>query len=262
MAIAPVVAATLVASGAPSWGLPLVIGSIVLSFVVAAWLGKGILGNATNRGVLAKGVPATAQVLSMAETGTTVNQQPLVEFGLQVHRDGEEPYEVKVKQVLPRLLLGTVKPGVQVNVKVMPSDPRKVGIDWSAQTGGGDPDDKIAEGMFVGVTVSDTVDTDQFLTTAVQATADIDQMSETGRTVTSPTKGTTSEVFAFVLTVHRDGVEPYETKLLQGVPPERQGRFGPGATVPIGINPNDKTDVAIDWDHFDEAPPASPTATA
>ncbi len=96
-----------------------------LSFVVAVWLGKGILGNLTNQGVLTKGVPATAQHLSMAETGTTVNQQPLVEFGLRVHRDGQEPYEVKVKQVLPRLLLGTVKPGIQVNVKVMPDDPRK-----------------------------------------------------------------------------------------------------------------------------------------
>ncbi len=132
----------LVASGAPGWGLPLVIGSIALSFVVAVWLGKGILGNLTNQGVLTKGVPASAQHLSMAETGTTVNQQPLVEFGLRVHRDGQEPYEVTVKQVLPRLLLGTVKPGIQVNVKVMPDDPRKVGIDWSAQTGGGDPADK------------------------------------------------------------------------------------------------------------------------
>lgn len=58
------------------------------------------------------------------------------------------------------------------------------------------------------------------------------------------------EVFAFVVTVEPPGGEAYEAKLLQAVPEKLVGRFGPGAQVTVGINPEEPADIAIDWDMF------------
>jgi len=101
-----------------------------------------------------------------------------------------------------------------------------------------------------GTAVGETVDTQDFLRTAAPAEAEIDQMSETGMTVLSPKTGEDVEVFSFVVTVRNPGGLDYETKLLQGLPAEHVGRVGPGATVPIGINPSDPADIAIDWERY------------
>lgn len=108
----------------------LVVGFIALSFVFARKLGRGLLRSFNNADTLEQGVPASAVITSMGETGTTVNEHPVVEFGLRVTPGGAPPYDVTVKQMLPRLLLGQVRPGLTVDVKVMPGDPNDVAIDW------------------------------------------------------------------------------------------------------------------------------------
>lgn len=238
-------------------GPMLVIGFIVLSFVFARKLGRGLLRSFSNAGTLEQGVPASAVITSMGETGTTVNEHPVVEFGLRVTRDGAPAYDVTVKQMLPRLLVGQVRPGLAVGVKVMPGDPNDVAIDWDApaaggggrrDAGGGDP--TVPEGMFAGVGVTATVDSRAFLATAHPASAEIVHMSQTGMTAPDPRTGGAAEVFGFVVEVQRPGHPPYEAKLLQSVPAELEGRVGPGATVPVGISPADPSDVAIDWERY------------
>jgi hypothetical protein len=128
----------------------------------------------------------------------------------------------------------------------MPDDPTRVAIDWDSISSVA-PQGGTLAGVVAQAGVGETIDAEEFLARAIPATAEIDQMSETGKTVQNARTGIANEVFAFVLTVQRDGQAPYETKLLQGVPAEHKGTFGPGATVPIGISPDDPDDVAIDW---------------
>ncbi len=233
-------------------GIVLIIGSIVASFALAGWLGRRILRRTQRADVLEHGVPATAVVTAMTETGTTVNQHPMVEFDLRITRD-DSTYDTSVTQLLPRLLLGRVAPGTELAVRVMPGDRSQVAIDWESLDGvttGGPATRRVPEGLMAGAAIGETVDTREFLHTATPAEAEIDQMSETGVTVPSPETGEDLEVFSFVVTVHNPGGLQYEATLLQGLPAEHVGRVGPGATVPIGINPDDAADIAIDWKRY------------
>lgn len=231
-------------------GIVAVLGFIALTFGFARRLGRGLLRGFANSDVLERGEPASAVITSMSETGTTVNQHPVVEFELRVTRTGGQPYDATVKQMLPRLLLPRVQPGISVTVKVLPDDPARVGVDWESLAGGGGTGATVPEGLLSGTPVGETVDTEAFLRRARSARAEIDQMSEAGMTATHPRTGVVSEVYAFVVTVQPDGQAPYEARLLQGVPPDLEGRVGPGATVPVGINRDDPADVAIDWDSY------------
>lgn len=212
---------------------------IVASFIFSSWLGRRILRRVTKSGVLEEGNPATAVILSMAETGTTVNEHPMVEFELEITPTDGEPYMATVKQVMPRLMLGTVRPGISIGVRVMPDDPSKVALDWKS-LGAKDAGPTL-------VPASKVVDNDEFLLTAIPARAEIDSMSETKNTVKNPRTGIENQVFKFSLTVQREGQPPYKAELWQGVPVEHKGTFGPGATIPIGINPTDPSHVGINW---------------
>jgi hypothetical protein len=242
------------------WQILLIIGFIILCFIFSGWLARYLLRRMSRADILEDGVPGSARIISMGETGTTVNDHPMVDFELLVTRDGSEPYQATARQMLPRLLLGRVEPGLEVGVKVLAADPSKVAIDWESISGGkaaGGP--TMTTGLFEGATVGETVDTEEFLLRAIPATAEIDQMSETGRTAANPRSGEEYEVFAFVLTVQPEASPAYEAKLLQGVPAEHIGRVGPGATVPVGVDPDDPSDVAINWREHERAERRRPT---
>lgn len=81
--------------------------------------------------ILATGVRAPAVVESMEDTGVTVNGRPLVSFGLVVRPADGQPYRLVHRQTLPRVPMGVVAPGVTVPVKVDPSRPRRLRIDWA-----------------------------------------------------------------------------------------------------------------------------------
>lgn len=247
-------AAATESSGPGAIGAVAILGFIALSFVGSGFLARTILRNTTRSGVIENGVDARGTIISMTETGTTVNQNPMVEFGVRVERDGHAPYDATMKQVLPRLLLARVQPGLAVPVKVLANNPNEVAIDFNTlASGGGGSAGVGASGA--GLTAAavatapttGTIDTDAFLVRAIPAMAEIDEMAQANRTATNPRSGETFEVYSFVLTVQRDGHAPYPAPLLQGVPAEHIGTFGPGATVPVGISPDDPSDIAINW---------------
>jgi hypothetical protein len=66
----------------------------------------------------------------MQDTGTSVNDQVVVAFNLVVQ--GDQPYQVSHRQILPRLLMGAVLPGRAVQVWSDPTNPQRLAIDWSA----------------------------------------------------------------------------------------------------------------------------------
>ncbi|MEW9531646.1 hypothetical protein [Microbispora sp. NPDC049125] len=130
-----------------SWGVPLFVTgmitvvscSIVLTTRLVNGRGPstGVLGQMKsflgtgNQDLVGAGVPAQAVITGMRDTGTSVNDQVVVAFDLQVQpRDGQ-PYPVSHRQILPRLLMGGVLPGRTVQVWADPADPARVAIDWS-----------------------------------------------------------------------------------------------------------------------------------
>ncbi len=90
---------------------------------------KNFMGTG-NQDLIGTGVPAQALIISMQDTGTSVNDQVVVAFNLVVQSD--QPYQVSHRQILPRLLMGAVLPGKAVRFWSDPTNPQRLAIDWSA----------------------------------------------------------------------------------------------------------------------------------
>jgi hypothetical protein len=131
-----------------TWGVPaFTIGMLVLlpsSIILMIQLvngrgpSTGVLGQmksflgSGNQDLIGVGIPANALITGMRDTGTSVNDQVVVAFDLQVRPEGRQPYPVSHRQILPRLLMGGVLPGRTVRIWSDPANPARLVIDWSA----------------------------------------------------------------------------------------------------------------------------------
>ena len=96
--------------------------------VVVLRVVKGSMGDTTT---LQNGVPASALVMSLAPTGTVINNMYYVcNIGLRVQGPAQAPYDVIIKQSVPITAMARVNPGATIGVKVDPIDQSKVVIDW------------------------------------------------------------------------------------------------------------------------------------
>jgi hypothetical protein len=75
------------------------------------------------------GIPGTAQVLSLSDTGTTINDNPMVALSLQVQSPHHGSYQVQTTSIISRLVIPRVQPGGTVPVKIDPTNPQKVVLD-------------------------------------------------------------------------------------------------------------------------------------
>jgi hypothetical protein len=73
--------------------------------------------------LLSVGLPGTATITAVADTGATINDNPSVLFDLQVLVDGGDAYPVEHTQVVSRMALPGFQPGATVPVRVDPEDP-------------------------------------------------------------------------------------------------------------------------------------------
>jgi hypothetical protein len=86
-------------------------------------------GENVARDVRANGLPATATVLEIWETGTRVNDNPVVGFLLEVQAEGMEPYRAETKALISILLIPQIQPGAVLDVKYDPRNPQRVALD-------------------------------------------------------------------------------------------------------------------------------------
>ncbi|MET9246523.1 DUF3592 domain-containing protein [Nonomuraea sp. NPDC003709] len=101
----------------------LVLACVGLPFLIASWTGRQLLST---------GIAAQAVIESMADTGVTINGQPLVSFVLGVRTQDGQVHRVTHRQSPPRLPMGMVVPGAVVPVKVDPQRRDRVRIDWAS----------------------------------------------------------------------------------------------------------------------------------
>jgi len=82
--------------------------------------------------VLSTGAKAQGTVIRLSETGTYINNQPLVNIHLHVQSEGRPPFEATVQQVLSQLEIPRVQPGMKVVCAIDPQNPSKVAINLNA----------------------------------------------------------------------------------------------------------------------------------
>jgi len=113
------------------WTVVPVVAITVVGLVVFFVFVRRIMG--ADKRLVASGIPGTAIVLAVRDTGTTINNvNAVLDVRLQVTLPGHAPYETQSEVTLGRMSWGALQPGMTVAVKVDPKDPRRVAIDWNA----------------------------------------------------------------------------------------------------------------------------------
>lgn len=113
--------------------VPVMIG-IMLALTMIAIIGpirRMKRGRQSAANLASAGVRGHATVVSIQQTGTRVNKQPVLRFVLQIDAPGHGVYMVEHSEIIPHLLIGRINPGQRVTAHVDQSDPRAVFIDWS-----------------------------------------------------------------------------------------------------------------------------------
>jgi len=85
--------------------------------------------------LLSTGTPGTATIKKLTDTGTLVNFNPQVILDLDVAIEGKAPYGAQLTTAVPQMQVALVQPGAKVGVKVDPSDPSSIAIDWTRPQG-------------------------------------------------------------------------------------------------------------------------------
>ena len=97
-------------------------GTVVLVVIFGAIFRSG----SRRRRILATGIPGTAHIDHISDTGTTVNQQPVVLFTCTVTPQSGPLYHVVIRQTASRLAAPASLVGKTLDVRIDPKDPQRV----------------------------------------------------------------------------------------------------------------------------------------
>ena len=98
-------------------------------FLIYKAFGSTFKGMSSNRNVLQTGVSAPAVILSVQDTGVTMNDNPQARIRLRVIPMSGEPFEAEVTQIIGRFQVAMLVPNASVTVKYDPNDKTKVAIE-------------------------------------------------------------------------------------------------------------------------------------
>jgi hypothetical protein len=114
----------------------ILIGQIWVGVSVLLLLVFGGLARAGARAarIRREGIPGTATLLGMEQTGVYINEQPQVRLRLRVEAPGVEPYEVEKREVVPMIALSSLGAG-PLPVAIDRADKENIEIDWSLAAG-------------------------------------------------------------------------------------------------------------------------------
>jgi hypothetical protein len=106
----------------------------VLAVLIAAASGCSLIdrmsGVAEARRLQESGLPATAKILDLWDTGITVNDDPVIGLRVEVSRQDGSTYTVSIpKSLVSRLDIPRFQPGSIVAVRIDPRDSMLVALD-------------------------------------------------------------------------------------------------------------------------------------
>ncbi len=82
------------------------------------------------KAVAEHGEPAKARVLSIQQTGTFVNENPMVHMTLEIQREGQKPYEATIETIVELVAIPRVQPGCELSVRVDVKNPSTIALVW------------------------------------------------------------------------------------------------------------------------------------
>lgn len=85
--------------------------------------------------VEATGLSGEATIADLREGGPYVNQRPTITLELDVALPGRDSYRAQARQAVGRLVIGQLKPGAKIPVRVDPENLAKVVVDEPAMLG-------------------------------------------------------------------------------------------------------------------------------
>jgi hypothetical protein len=104
------------------WDTGIWIGLIVTFAIGAAFflIASLIVGSISNQRIINQGQSAEAKILALTDTGTRINNNPLVNFTLEVYSQTQPPFRAEASQTVSVIHLPSYQPGKIVNVKYLP----------------------------------------------------------------------------------------------------------------------------------------------
>jgi hypothetical protein len=109
-----------------SFILPIVFG-VGITVIVLVWV-RRFMRTMTGAN-LKDGTPAQATILRIWDTGTTINDNPVVGFLLEVRPQNLPAYQAESKSMIPRLSISQFQPGATIPVKIDPQNQARVALD-------------------------------------------------------------------------------------------------------------------------------------
>ena len=79
--------------------------------------------------LLMAGLGLDARIVRLVDTGTSINDDPVVEFILEVTPDGAPAFDASTRGLVSRLDIPAIQPGTIVRVKYDPDQPSRVALD-------------------------------------------------------------------------------------------------------------------------------------
>ena len=77
------------------------------------------------------GIPARATITTIRTTGSSINSRPVLLLDVSVAVPGRAPYQATVRTAPLIHLVGMLRPGVGLPVKVDPGRPERLMVDWA-----------------------------------------------------------------------------------------------------------------------------------
>lgn len=228
-------------------GFSLAITAIVVVGTIGAAIFFFSYSKNLTAGSIKNGTTAPATIMKTWDTGTTINDDPVVGFALDVHPQNESAFQVETKQLISRIQIGAFLPGAQVEVVYDPANHKKIKISQMVAAGG-------AAGMGGGSLTSDAqvqalqqaILAKEQLLEAVramgeQAEATILNVADMGIQV-----GDSASMKKFNLEVRPSSRPSFRAETQAAVGNVNAYKYQTGNTIWVKFNPSDTTQVAID----------------
>jgi hypothetical protein len=205
------------------------------------------------------GVNATGQVISVRDTGMTINNNPRIALTLSVApSDGSAPFEVGKKVTVSRVAIP--RAGDAFVVRYDPDDHDNFDIVGSAQAAdagdGGEFLNDASAGQIAAAATAASGEVQrgsaaELLATGQRMTAIVREFSPTGQTVgdVDPTKPDPGDpLYVFKIEMPTGGGTPIEATFIHRVPESKVATLALGEQLGVAVNPSNPTrEVAIDW---------------
>jgi hypothetical protein len=220
-------------------------GSVVVSLLVIFFVLRMMRGLSADS--IKNGVTAHGTILRTWDTGTTINDNPVVGFALNVTPTLEPAFQVEMKQLISRIQIGAFLPGATVEVMYDPNDRKKVKI----QNVLGLPA-TVTPGTMGAAPLANTQQIEQLLLAKEETYNAIRSMGEAAQaTILTATDmniriNEAGAMMSFRLEVHPTDKPIFQAETQGAISDASRAKYAPGQTIWVKFNPNDLTQVALD----------------